>query len=79
MITRFNDAMDEMRIDVQTPMCIICLEDGVVRDLPIKQVVAWKKGQLIQDAFPELDAGTREQLITGIHSDCFDEMTGGEG
>lgn len=30
----------------------------------------------VQDAFPELDAGTREELISGTHSQCFDDMFG---
>ena len=35
---------------------------------------AWKSGELIQDAMPELSAGDRELLISGTCGECFDEM-----
>lgn len=31
-------------------------------------------GRLIQAAFPELDASTREALLTGICDTCWDKM-----
>jgi len=34
----------------------------------------WNAGALIQDAFPMLDAGEREFLMTGITPDQFDNM-----
>lgn len=35
-------------------------------------------GRLIQSAFPELDASTREALMTGICDTCWQEMGGDE-
>jgi Zn ribbon nucleic-acid-binding protein len=35
---------------------------------------AWKKGELIQRAMPELNAATRERLITGLCPECWDAM-----
>jgi hypothetical protein len=34
---------------------------------------AWVKGELIQDAMPDLSADERETLMTGYHGTCFDE------
>ncbi len=33
----------------------------------------WKNGELIQKVFPELDANTREFMISGQCGQCFDE------
>ena len=37
---------------------------------------AWIKGKHAQDAFPYLNAGERELLISGICNSCFDKMMG---
>jgi len=34
---------------------------------------------LIQDIFPNHNRADREQLMTGTHPECFDEMFRGEG
>jgi hypothetical protein len=39
---------------------------------------AWRSGQLIQDAFPDLTPEVREQIMTGYHSACFDLAMGEE-
>lgn len=38
----------------------------------------WQDGALAQDAFPYLSADERELLISGIDSECWDKMFGGE-
>ena len=38
----------------------------------------WKDGDLIQDAFPTLDADTREFIMTGITRTEWADMFGGE-
>lgn len=35
---------------------------------------AWRSGELIQDAMPEVSADDRELLISGTCGKCFDEM-----
>lgn len=35
--------------------------------------------RLVQDIFPDHSKGEREQLMTGVHPECFEEMFGGEG
>ena len=36
----------------------------------------WLRGGLIQQCLPELTAGQRELLISGICEDCFNDMFG---
>lgn len=39
----------------------------------------WQAGELIQNAMPNLDADSREQLISGTCPKCWDEMFGDYG
>ena len=36
----------------------------------------WQGGELVQNAFPYLNANARELLISGICSECWDKMFG---
>jgi len=51
---------------------------GIVRtrDLPItaEQLIAWERGVLAQDAFPNLSAGDREFIMTGITDEEWDTL-----
>jgi len=53
--------------------CVMC-EILHTLHLPKKGLIAWKSGTLIQEAFPELDADTRELLISHTCAPCFDKM-----
>ena len=48
------------------------------RDLPVTQdqVTAWVNGAMIQDAFPNLSAGDREFIMTGVTDEEWDEAFG---
>ena len=35
--------------------------------------------RLIQDIIPDHSRAEREQLLTGVHPECFDDMFRGEG
>lgn len=58
-------------VTVHTMACMLCGESGriVVDEAGLE---AWESGVLIQDALPELSASEREQLMTGIHAECWD-------
>ena len=43
-------------------------------DVTDEQVQAYMDGALIQDAFPQLTAGEREFIKTGITEEAWDEM-----
>lgn len=53
----------------------------VTRKLPItaEQYAAWEAGELVQRAFPGLDADSREFILTGIAPDEWDEAFPDEG
>lgn len=42
--------------------------------VPSKGLYKYRQGAMIQDAFPNLSAGDREFLISGISNDEFDKM-----
>ena len=43
--------------------------------LPTEAVREWETGvKPVQVAFPQLSADQREQLLTGYHGDCFDQV-----
>lgn len=56
-----------------TPMCMGCGKNSIIRAHWF-QFVAWERGMLIQDAFPELNPAERELLKTGTHPECWDKM-----
>jgi hypothetical protein len=61
-------------VKVQTRTCIMCGQKGVV-EVPADQYLgAYVSGANVQDAFPSLDRGLQEQLITGTHPACWDEL-----
>lgn len=60
----------ENAIAVETPRCIVC-DHGGVMTIRKQAYEDWQNGTFIQDAFPELSPGQREQLMTGIHPTCF--------
>ena len=43
-----------------------------------KREILWQTGELIQNAFPMLDAGQREFIKTGITPQEWDAMFGGD-
>jgi hypothetical protein len=53
--------------------CRSCEE---VTDLSVnvEGFIAWRGGELIQNALPELDADQRELLISGICPKCWEQM-----
>jgi len=65
-----------------TTFSVTCFKCGKVSTLEINgdAFEAWRSGKivLLQDAFPDLSAGDRELIKTGIDQQCWDEMFGGE-
>lgn len=60
-----------------TVPCLVCSKPGSIT-VPASGLHEYNKGALIQDAFPSLCDGEREQLTTGLHSSCFDSINWGE-
>ena len=59
-------------ITLETRRCRICNETGTVT-VETDQLEDYNNGAMIQNAFPDLSPGEREQLMTGIHPDCWDK------
>ncbi len=53
--------------------CKICLDEKEV-EVSGPAFIAWHKGELIQDAMPEISAADRELLVSGVCGTCFDKM-----
>jgi len=61
---------------IKTKRCFVCGDEGYL-ELSKQGVARYERGAFVQDAFPELPAPVREQIITGTHPKCWDEMFGG--
>lgn len=60
-------------IKVFTKRCVRCQDQGVI--------TVWEddwnrylNGALVQDAFPDLIAPIREQIVSGTHPKCWEEL-----
>lgn len=61
-------------VSVETSPCMVCGQHGTV-DVPEDGLNEWiHKGVHIQDALPGVDRSIREQLLTGTHPECWQEM-----
>tara|TARA_B100001113_G_C20977410_1_gene564524 strand:+ start:348 stop:599 length:252 start_codon:yes stop_codon:yes gene_type:complete len=61
---------------VETTQCVHCGHTGHL-EVPAQGLFNYNQGKLIQDCFPKMAVDLREQLITGIHPRCFEEMYAG--
>jgi len=62
-----------------TPECFHCGKPGSVQIESTEYTSGWAKrqaGELIQHCFPSLSSSEREQVLTGTHPKCWDEMFG---
>jgi hypothetical protein len=70
-VLEYNEELNEA--EVKTSPCIICGKFSVLT-VPADRLIRWKMGEYIQNAFSNLDADTREMLISGTHPKCWNEM-----
>ena len=63
-----------MRIDVAI-VCSFCGEVHAV-EVSLAGYIEWERGELIQNAMPDLTPTEREQLISGLCPRCQAEMFG---
>lgn len=62
---------------IQTRRCFHCGKAGFL-ELPADGIAKYEAGAFVQDAFPELPAPVREQIISGTHPECWTAMFGGD-
>lgn len=64
-------------IKLNTGVCLHCGQDGFI-EMPENDynqgMIAYKEGSFVQQAFPNLCADQREQIISGTHPECWLEM-----
>lgn len=60
---------------VITPQCFYCKATGTIK-VSSEGYLKRLSGAAIQDAYPDLTAGEREQMMTGTHPDCWNEAFG---
>lgn len=65
-------AMEMVRL--VTPQCGVCGRTGIVEVPALGCIRRLRDGATVQDAFPELPRALREQIVTGTHPACWDEL-----
>jgi len=73
----YGSTMNDMNTTtlIETRRCIHCGENGIL-ELSNDGIAKYENGALIQEAFPDIDIQMREQIISGIHPKCWNEMFG---
>lgn len=61
---------------IVTPPCPKCQRTSFY-EVPAAQFLAWQNGELIQNVFPDWTHDERENLKSGWHPACWDEVFGG--
>ena len=64
-------------VTVVTAPCMMCGHMGTL-SIPKHGLDRYMSGEYAQDAFPTLASSEREQLISGIHPACWEELYGTE-
>lgn len=63
----------EKQITVTTKRCVLCGKSSTLT-VDADAHRRWRGGTLIQKAFPDLDADSRELLISGTHPSCWGDL-----
>jgi hypothetical protein len=69
-------AIKRSQVDMKIDVCCKWCEKSYELNVLDKGFALWKKGELIQDAMPELSADDRELLISGTCGKCWNVMFG---
>jgi hypothetical protein len=76
-MTEFGEIVNNTTYIVETEPCFVCGESGQV-EVPMKGFLMRQLGALIQEAYPDLDKALREQMMTGVHPECWKKTFGFE-
>lgn len=66
----FNMINETVAVETRCPFC----GKTAIVEVPTDGFIAWQGGATVQRAFPNLDADTRERLVSGICPTCWDKM-----
>ena len=62
------------QLTIPTRKCMHCGNAGFVFPVWHEDYARYMNGAKVQDAFPNMPAALREQIKTGIHPECWDEI-----
>lgn len=68
--------MNDLLTPITTPTCTWCGGQGEML-VPVAGFLARSRGALVQDAYPDMSRQQREQIISGTHPECWEQMFGG--
>lgn len=69
----------KVNVEVKTKKCYHCKKIGfIIMDQQdyLKGARDYRNGAFVQDAFPNLNIGQREQIISGTHPECWIKLFG---
>jgi len=77
VIEKIYDAVDGDKYLMETQACFHCGQVGEVT-IEAQELFYLNQGWLVQLAVKSLDEDEREQLISGVHPNCWKDMFGEE-
>ena len=66
-----------MKTVYATRRCPVCLKTGTIM-VDEKELFSYLRGNYVQEAFKSLTIPLREQIISGVHPECWLELWGEE-
>jgi len=66
--------MSDKLVTIETMPCPDCGKEGKVENVSENGYKRWRAGDFIQNALPELSPEKREQMMTGMHPECWNRM-----
>ena len=66
-----------MKTVYATRKCPVCLKGGTIM-VDEHELFAYLRGEYVGKAFKSLTIPLREQIISGVHPECWNEMWGQE-
>lgn len=66
-----------MKTIYATHKCPVCLKGGTIM-VDETELLTYLRGEYVQTAFKSLSIPLREQIISGVHPECWQELWGQE-
>lgn len=66
-----------MKTIYATRKCPVCLKGGTIT-VDENELLTYLRGEYVQTAFKSLTIPLREQIISGVHPECWQELWGEE-
>lgn len=66
-----------MKTAYVTRRCPVCHKTGILM-VEESELLHYLRGNLVQNSFTTMPASLREQIISGTHPECWEEMFGQE-